>query len=256
MENIPEQGSKELSSQPQISNEQVDLTIKPRANLIVVILLTTILNAVVFGTGGYYLAKTKYLSKQSTVEQQLATPTSASDVSTSLTKYTSTTEKLSFEYPSDWISSDEYTKSNFPEGDSFGIEDPSGTVHVSWTAAIDGVGGGCDIDIPLGQSPSACPLYEVVEKKLLPETGLYYVSYLMTRDGINYEPMFALQDSNGFLETKRAIAFMLFEGKYNGGVHAELYGHGPEFDSKSKAQAFFSTNEYTQARNILLSASY
>ena len=101
-----------------------------------------------------------------------------------------------------------------------------------------------------------CPLYVVVDKQKLSNSDLYYVAYIVTRDGVKYEPTFALQGQDGLLTTKRVMAYLLFNGKNNGKVSAGLSGNGLVSGTKVEAQNFFATPEAIQAKNILLSVTY
>jgi hypothetical protein len=98
----------------------------------------------------------------------------------------------------------------------------------------------------------------IVEKEKLANVDLYYVAYLETHDGVNYYPGMALLDSTGTLTTRRAMNYMLFKGKNNGGAAAEL-GIAPVAKNtvgESDAKAFLITPEAIQAKNILLSVTY
>jgi len=226
---------------------------------------------VVFGSGGYYLGKQSLsTSQQYTNNQNNTTATNMPEASptqyipspstpptkASLKTYTSKLEKLSFQYPSDWKEIP-YDQSNIPGGDSFKIQSPNGKLEVIWVSGMDGLGGGCDETAVLG-SPDGCPLMTIAEKQKLASADLYYVAYLETRDGINYYPGMALLDSTGTLTTRRAMNYILFKGKNNGGAAAEL-GVAPVAKNtvgESDARAFLTTPEAIQAKNILLSASY
>lgn len=249
---------------------QVPAPAYAKTNLLVPILLTLLVSAVVFGFGGYYLGKhspnnsQQYISNQNVPITNVpeASPTqymqspSAVPTKASLKTYTSKLEKLSFQYPSDWKEIP-YNQSNLPGGDSFKIQSPNGKLEVVWVAGMDGLGGGCDETAVLG-SPDGCPLITIVEKQKLANADLYYVAYTETHDGVNYYPGMALLDSTGTLTTKRAMNYMLFKGKNNGGAATEL-GVAPVAKNtvgESDARAFLVTPEAIQAKNILLSATY
>ncbi len=239
---------------------QSAVSVPTKTNLILPILVTFLASGLIFGIGGYYFGRQATTSQKSTNQTELV-PTSSPEPSpaASLKMYTSSFEKLTFKYPSDWKLSPIQPQSNFPQGDAIGIQDPNGKVKVTWISAIDGLGGSCDPNIPFNQTEgemgAPCPLYEVVDKQKLANIDLYYVAYIVTRDGIKYEPTIALQDSTGLLATKRALVYLLFMGKNNGKVFAGLSGNGL-IGTKAEAQAFFATSEAVQAKNILMSATY
>lgn len=242
---------------------QPSTPIQSKTSLFVPVLLTILISAVVFGLGGYYLGTRTTIQQQLVNQDQQApnsqTPNVTSSPSVSLKKYTSSFEKLSFQYPSDWKLSPTQPQSNFPEGDAIGLQDPNGKVVVNWISAIDGLGGSCDPNAAFGtegEMGAACPLYEVVDKEKLSNVDLYYVAYVVTRDGVKYEPTFALQSQDGLLMTKRAMGYLLFFGRNNGKVLAGLSGRGLTTGTKTEAQNFFTTPEAAQAKNVLLSATY
>lgn len=174
--------------------------------------------------------------------------------------YTSSYEKISFDYPSDWTLTPAEPKTNIPQADTMTLQSPSGKIRLEWVSAIDGLGGGCDPNISLG-SPGGCPHYEVIEKQAIPNTSLYFVSYLITADAVEFSPAFAIQDENGILTTSRTKGYLLFTGKNNGGLSAVFvsgsmpYGMGTLM-SESEARQFFSSPEAIQAKTILMSVRY
>lgn len=257
---------------------------KPKKNLLP-ILLALLVSAGVFGYLGYYFGQqtanqqasnTKQanteqvnpslsvtVTSQPTISPTVASSTvsASSAAKVALTTYTSKFEKFSFAYPSNWQSTAPKQESNFPEADTLGIQDPKKLVNINWISAIDGLGGSCDPNIPFteteGEMGAPCPSYEVVEKEKLENADLYYVAYVVTNDGVNYRASFALQDANGLLVSKRAMAYMFFQGKNNGKVSAGLYGGSTETKmSKEAATAFFSTPEATQAKGVLMSGRW
>lgn len=238
----------------------------PKTNLFAPIVLTALISAVVFGVVGFYFGMQSSQSQPMSSAEIYSVAPSPSSEGTSASEaglkiYTSPHEKLSFQYPSDWMIVESKPKSNSLEGDSLSIQSPDGKVVVAWISAIDGLGGGCDENAPVG-SAGGCPLYEVIEKQTIPNTNLQYVAYIITADGTNYSPSFALQDDQGILSTSRTMGYLLFAGKNNGGVTAGLvggsapYGRGLVPGTKADAQNFFSTPEAVQAKNILLSVTY
>lgn len=180
-----------------------------------------------------------------------ATPTPTPEMKS----YTSSQEKLTFTYPDTWQVIQSAMDSTSPNGDTHTIKSPSGKTTISWISAIDGLGGNCEPN---------CPTYEVYSKQQLPNSHLYYVEYLVTVDGVKYGHTAALQDSNGILTTQKTIGYLLFKGKNNGKLEAGLiegvipYGIGINAmtSTKAEAQAFFSSEEGIEAKNILLSAKY
>jgi len=266
--NVSNQNTQQMGQN--LVNQPVMTPEKPKTNYLMIggIVLACFL---VFGGGGYYLGKQSLSNFQQYANNQNnstatnapeASPTqyipssSTSPTQANLKTYTSKLEKLSFQYPSDWKEIP-YNQSNLPGGDSFKIQSPNGKLEVIWVAGMDGLGGGCDETAVLG-SPDGCPLMTIVEKQKLANADLYYVAYLETHDGINFYPGMALLDSTGTLTTRRAMNYMLFKGKNNGGAATEL-GVAPVAKNtvgESDARAFLTTPEAIQAKNILLSASY
>lgn len=255
--------------QPIISHE------KPKTNF-TIIGLVVLACLIIFGFSGYYLGKTTSTPKPNTNQNQ---PSAANSPETNLIqtsptlnttspavalkKYTSKFEKISFEYPQTWKVVKPKMESSFPEGDALSIESPSGKIIITWVSGIDGIGGSCDPNVALGsegEMGAACPLYEVVDKQKLPNADLYYVAYIVTRDGINYDPIFALQDSTGILTSKRTMGYLMFKGKNNGGAAVEMSGEpsksGLVHGTKDEVKKFFTTTEAIEAKNILLSVSY
>lgn len=244
-----------------------------KTNLVMPILLSVLVSAGVFGLGGFYLGKqTSNNVQQPVANQNLPTTTLPTDVlpsptdtpaPVSLTTYTSSFEKLSFKYPTDWKIA-QSQKADSLNGDSMTVQSPSGKVEINWIATLDGLGGSCDPNIPFtqkeGELGAPCPLYEVVEKQKLPAiANLYLVAYLNTNDGVMYQPILAVVDSSSILETKRGMGYLLFKGRNNGGIMAKLSAglstNGTKL-TKTEAQKFFTTPEALQAKNALLSATY
>ncbi len=273
MENQPTTNSHETAPVNSAPINQSPIPTQVKTNLLAPILSTVLVCAVVFGLGGYYIGKQFSNNVQQPVANQnqptTTLPTevlpSPTDTPTpvSLTTYTSSFEKLSFKYPSDWKIT-QSQKADSVNGDSITVQSPSGKVKINWIATLDGLGGSCDPNIPFtqkeGELGAPCPLYEVVEKQKLPAiTNLYLVAYLNTSDGVTYEPILAVLDSSSILETKRGMGYLLFKGKNNGGImtnlSAGLTTNGIKL-TKAEAQKFFTTSEALQAKNALLSATY
>jgi hypothetical protein len=154
-------------------------------------------------------------------------------------------------------------KSTNPEGDDLTIESPNEKLTILWLSEIDGLGGSCDPNAAYGtegEMGRACNFFDVVDKQKLPNADLYFVAYVVTNDGINYQPIFALQDADGILTSKRDMGYLMFKGKNNGGFGAEFLGEptksGMIYGSKEEAKKFFLTPEAVQAKNILLSVTY
>jgi hypothetical protein len=264
--NVGNQNTQQIGQNP-ISQPSPVLD-KSKTNVGLIVAIAAVCS-LVFGFGGYYLGiRTSTVqqynnqnhpisSSSPEITQIQSSPTpNAITTSISLKTYTSKLEKLSFKYPSDWKEIP-YNQSNLPGGDSFKIQSPNGKLEVVWVSGMDGLGGGCDETAVLG-SPDGCPLMTIVEKEKLANVDLYYVAYLETHDGVNYYPGMALLDSTGTLTTRRAMNYMLFKGKNNGGAAAEL-GIAPVAKNtvgESDAKAFLITPEAIQAKNILLSVTY
>lgn len=251
--------------------------VQTKTSLVMPILLTVLVSGILFGVGGYYLGKQLSDSAQQLVANQNQPATAMPKISptevlpspidtptpVSLTTYTSSFEKLSFKYPSNWKIA-QFQKADSSNGDSMTIQSPNGKVEISWIATLDGLGGSCDPNIPFtqkeGELGAPCPLYEVIEKQKLPAiTSLYLVAYLNTSDAVTYEPILAVVDSSSILETKRGMGYLLFKSKNNGGIMSKLSA-GLTTNrtklTKAEAQKFFITPEALQAKNTLLNATY
>lgn len=176
----------------------------------------------------------------------------------SMKTYTSATEKITFTYPSDWQVIPALVESSAPTADSLSLQSPSGAIKVSWASLVDGLGGGCDNQAPLGD-PSACALITILDKKSIPGApGLVVASGTVTRDGTVYQPWLAVK--NQTTTTDRSLGYGTFPGKNNGDQSAILstagiYLGGPNY-SLSEAQAYFEKSEVQQAKLILMSLSY
>jgi|GEM_PF-2217150 hypothetical protein len=182
--------------------------------------------------------------------------------------YYSPVEKASFRYPSDWAIIDSDLESNLLGADQVALLSPSGTVKINWISAINGFGGGCDVNVPLGSSVG-CPLFTLLEKTPIKGApGLFVVSGTMTGDNKTFRTVVAVQDENGILETGRVAWFGLFQGRNNKSVSGQdnttaIFSipmtkeqvNGPGLN-KTEAAAYFNKPEVKQAKLILESLSY
>lgn len=232
-----------------------------------VFILLLILFSLLFGVGGFYLGSQSVKQQQRTtsavqVETPIGTtqPTVQPTLVTTYEIYTSSYEKLSFEYPSDWTLTPSQPKTNMAQADTMTLQSPTGKIRLEWVSAIDGLGGGCDPNLTLG-SRDGCPLYEVIEKQMIPNSSFYFVSYLITSDGVEFSPALAIQDENGILTTARTKGPLTFTGKNNGGLSAVFVsGSMPSgvgtLMGESEARQFFSSPEAAQAKSIFMSVRY
>jgi hypothetical protein len=193
--------------------------------------------------------------------------------------YTSSFEKLSFKYPSDWtpVTYDYSTEIN--GADSLKLTSPSGNASVAWYSAVEGIGGACSVDIMPGTTVSngslgPCPYWYVLDKQKLTGADLYYVDGVVEEsDGDTYSAWCSLQAPNGIVQNESNIGYMLFLSKYNQNIGADGKDLGPyqpallcgndnfggqigPSGTKAQATAFLSTPEFQQAKLILLSATY
>jgi Tfp pilus assembly protein PilV len=175
--------------------------------------------------------------------------------------YTSTTEKATFKYPANW------TVTKDPSEDKVSISSPSGSVIVSWKTGIQGIGGACDSDTPIGsespQNLSLCPQFDVIGKTAISgASGLYVVTSSATTDNDVFYSWMAVQNSKGILTSQRNMGYSFYEGKNSVGlVELSMLGSddsapGPSFSSEAQAKAFFNGTEAKQAKLILLSLTY
>src|SRR6266568_721611 len=142
-------------------------------------------------------------TSQTTTQKQESTviPAQHPDPYAGWMSYTSSFEKLSFRYPSNWVAVDTSGKIGVA-GDSLQLTSPAGSLTVSWFSAILGLGGACDATIMPGTTVSAgalspCPYWYVIDKQKLSGADLYYVAGVETNDGKTYAPWCALQSSDG-----------------------------------------------------------
>jgi hypothetical protein len=248
------------------------------------ILIVIVLLIVVGGTGTYvwhrdHKAKpstgSTTQSKSTTSSTKSAPP--PTDPYAGWKTYTSTFEKLSFRYPSNWTATPSSGRFGVTGADSLQLEDPSGKVAVSWYSAVQGLGGACDSTIMPGTAVasgalSPCPYWYVLDKQKLSGADLYYVDGVTTSDGTTYSPWCALQAPDGVLSSKGSIGYMLFKGKNNDFVQnghdfglqeagllcskSSLGGAEAMTGTKAQATAYLSSPEMQQAKLMLLSASY
>lgn len=192
--------------------------------------------------------------------------------------YTSSEEKASFKYPSNWTTVDTSGKIG-ATGDSLQLKSPSGALTLSWFSAVSGLGGACDATIMPGTAVGTgalgpCPYWYVLDKQKLTGADLYYVAGIETNDDSTYAPWCALQSSNGILNNEGSIGYQLFQGKNNdfkenghdlglqqaglkcGTSFGDFAHQGLPTGTKAQATALLSTSEYQQAKLILLSFSY
>lgn len=218
-------------------------------------------------------ARTQSSSKRVSPPQPVASPYAGWKT------YTSSFEKLSFKYPTNWAAVNTDNNFGIPNADSFQLTSPSGSLSVSWFSAVEGLGGACDATIMPGAAvssggPGPCSYWYVLDKQKLAGADLYYVAGVETNDGSTYSPWCGLQASNGIVENEGNIGYMLFMGKNNDFVQnghdyglqyaglmcskvpGNLGGTVSMTDTKAQATAFLATPEMHQAKLILLSATY
>jgi photosystem II reaction center protein PsbP len=243
---------------------------------IVALLLAAVIMAALAAIGVFVWQQYRTDATKSAASQHTKSPTKH-DVYVDWKTYTSTSEKLSFRYPSDWQAApfDSY-------GDALTLKSPSGNTTLTWRSIVTGIGGACDTTIMPGTSIATdalgpCPYWYVLEEQKLTGADLYYVAGVETPDGATYLPWCALQSADGILESRSSIGYMLFNAKNNDfQANGHDYGRQPSafqcntslngFGSlgirdlptitKAQATALLSTPEFQQAKMILLSASY
>jgi len=241
--------------------------------LLLPILVAAVL--VVGGTGAYvyhhsHKSKTPVVAKSTTTAK---TPTqtskggaaaAASNPYAGWQTYTSSEEKASFKYPSNWTvdPQGEYVSNDSSNKDCSAIMSPDGKVVVRWTSELDG----------LGNEPGASyPLNTLVSKTPLPSiSGDYVVSGITTLDGSNYYPWIALENdpTYGVLTSGVGGNLDLFMGVNNinptTGTHdtALFSTSGPKTNdgapalTETQAIAYLSNSDMQQAKQILQSFSY
>ncbi|MCB9813126.1 MAG: hypothetical protein H6772_01835 [Pseudomonadales bacterium] len=176
--------------------------------------------------------------------------------------YTSLTEKVTFQYPSDWIVIKPQVESNMEEADEISLQSPSGDIVVTWVSYIEGLGGGCDKEAQLGTNGSdfrSCSLINIIEK--IPIAGapnLVVAMGTITNDGKIYKPWVAVQNED--VQTRRDMEYGTFTAKNNGGFSAILTTaninlSGPEL-SEIEAKQYLNKPELKQAKEIMQSLKY
>jgi Tfp pilus assembly protein PilV len=242
---------------------------------VVEILLVLIFVALVVLTGLYVMhnhktSSSNKASNTTTTSSTKATSTSKStDPYAGWKTYTSTTEKASFKYPSNWTVTKAASQPSISSADSVGVQSPSGAILVSWVSDVGGVGGECDSTILLGSSSdngagAPCPQINVASKtSIAGAPDLFVVAGSVTGDGKTYQSWMAVQGSNGVLVTGRGILFQLFTGKNNGGDNVAFHVAGTgagwtsaAYSSVAQAEAVLNGAEAQQAKLILLSLTY
>ena len=236
--------------------------------------LVVVLVVIVLGGAGAYVYHRDHKAKPSTTS---STSTNSKTSTSTTTKppapadpyagwktYTSTQEKATFKYPSDWIVD---TASQYPSNDSnntdyTALKSPDGKVIVRWTSMITGFG---------NESGTSYPLHEVVNKTPIPgATGDYVVSAVTTLDGSIYYPWIAVANdpSYGILSSGVQGSLGLFMGRNNlnsstGNHDTALFSvSGPRVNegapalTQAQARAYLSDADMQQAKLILLSLAY
>jgi len=237
--------------------------------------LAVIVLVVIVGGGAYVYHKnhkTKTVSDStSTSSTSKTSKTSTNDKTATTTDpyagwqtYTSTEEKATFKYPSNWTvdTADQYASNDSAIHDYTGLKSPDGKVLVRWTSKIDGFG---------NEHSANYPYTTAIDKT--PVTGAasdYVVSGITTADGSTYYPWIALENdaAYGALSTGVAGSLDTFLGRNNldsttGQPDTALFStSGPRVNqgapalSQSDAQAYLSSADMQQAKLILESFSH
>lgn len=256
-------------------------TLSPLPKIVITILGVIIVLG--FIGGAYYLGTQRNIPVSSNQIRTAMVPTKSinaaptsiptlAEVATTWKTYTSTVEKASFKYPTDWIITKPAIQSNAPGADEIGIQSPNGTVKISWVSALSGFGGGCSSTSPLGSSESGlqpCPLITIIDTTPIKNApDLFVVTGTITKDGLTYQPFIAVQDSKGLVKTQRSMGYDMFMGRNNGslsGVRGQntnvlfstgnAYAGGPSL-TQNDANTWLNKPEVQQAKQILLSLTY
>ncbi len=226
---------------------------------------------ILLGVGGYiyYRNHHKAAPAQTPITQpaKATTPAPMADPYAGWKTYTSSVEKVSFKYPTDWTTTSNVQQSNIPGADEIGLVSPSGAIKITWIAALDGLGGACDANI----SPNAsggCPAVTYLAKQdIAAATGLAVFSAITTTsDPQFYQPWLGVNDSSIKLGAVRQIDYGEFQGRHNASVAdgtnttavfstGGIYMTGPKL-SYADASAWFNKPEVKQAKLILESLTY
>lgn len=236
-------------------------------------ILIVIIIALIGGVGFYvYKSNQDKKSDNPTSSSQKSTQTSATKDSYKDWKtYTSSTEKMSFKYPSSWKVDNSSPADS--ESDSTTITTDSGKEALTWRSLVDGIGGACDFDgtAVKGEvvtiAEGGCPYYFVDGTEKTEVTSLTAVYGVRTVDGKSYTPWCALQDQKGILTSKATEGFLFFQGKNNkttfDGVEAGPFAVGlycgndlQSSATKAEASKFWSTDLGKDLILSLKSASY
>lgn len=178
--------------------------------------------------------------------------------------YTSSIEKITFKYPSDWTvdTTDQQVSNDPTNSDYTAYKSPDGKVVVHWTSLIDGFGNEHDANYPLNS---------VIDKTaIVGASGDYVVSGITTLDGSTYYPWIAVENdpSYGILSSGVGGSLDMFMGRNNinsttGKPDTALFStSGPRSDqgapslSRAQAQTYLSNSDMEQAKLILASLNY
>ena len=192
------------------------------------------------------------------------TPSPAPDPYAGWKTYSSTQEKATFRYPTDWTvdAAAQYASNDSANTDYIALKSPDGKVVVHWTSMITGFG---------NEHGSSYPLHEVVDKTaIVGASGDHVVSGVSTLDGTTYYPWIAVEnDSNyGILSSGVQGTLDLFVGRNNinkstGRHDTALFStSGPQTNQgapglgKAEAEAYLGNANMQQAKLILLSLTY
>lgn len=184
---------------------------------------------------------------------------------TTKSNFTDSKSKLTFSYPSTWKLTEDKTGQAAQEGyKSAKLVSPSGKLSVIYVSYIDGIGfGGCVAE------GSTCPT--VIVKKVEELKGLststqkvYYIEKITTTDNQNYNVEFGIWSSDpensiatpkvGTTTTQDDILLIWQKPSFTAfGTNFDSGENGTNFKSLKEAEAFFASEEYKQAKEIVLS---
>lgn len=225
------------------------------------VVIAVICLAIVVGVCAF--AWHKLLAKQNNdLSENTSGATNSNSMYQGWKTYTSSTEHISFQYPSNWVSTKPVVTSTIPEADQMSIKSPSGDVQINWVSSLTGLGGYCNAQANLGDTAqNACPLISIINKTPVADgAGLFVVSGITTYDGKTYQPWLAVQDSKGLLSNQRSMGYDTYTGIHNGQKAvlfstSGMYAKGPHL-TQAEATAYFNKPEVQQAKLILLSLTY